>query len=288
MKHRIQLLALCITTACGPLDQASEVEQTAEAAVSEPNGTCIHPVTTTGMKLTTTCSQCAGNVCGHDSFCCNNTWDSYCVSEVSLYCGGNTCTPATCAQLGATCGTVSNGCGGTLSCGSCASGTSCSANQCVPTTAPVVTLIDNGGFELGLTGWTLGGNTMDIKDKYGVYYPVAAHSGSGYIQLALPIVSPPSLVTPPTLSRTVTLPANAKAIQVWHRETATAYGVTSPAYLKITGSYTQQCASNYSLSAWSVLSCPVTAFAGQTVTITLTRDFSNTVVVNFDDVALVQ
>jgi endoglucanase len=43
------------------------------------------------------------------------------------------CTPTTCAALGATCGTPANGCGGTLSCGSCGAGQSCSAsNQCSP------------------------------------------------------------------------------------------------------------------------------------------------------------
>lgn len=47
---------------------------------------------------------------------------------------GGPCTPTTCAALGATCGTPSNGCGGTLSCGTCGTGQTCSATfQCVPT-----------------------------------------------------------------------------------------------------------------------------------------------------------
>jgi hypothetical protein len=46
--------------------------------------------------------------------------------------GGSTCTPTTCAAQGKTCGTIANGCGGTLTCGSCAAGQSCStANVCV-------------------------------------------------------------------------------------------------------------------------------------------------------------
>src|SRR5687767_7852436 len=32
---------------------------------------------------------------------------------------GNTCTPKTCAQLGVTCGTHADGCGGTAACGAC-------------------------------------------------------------------------------------------------------------------------------------------------------------------------
>ncbi len=54
------------------------------------------------------------------------------------------CTPTTCSELGRNCGTVSNGCGGTLTCGSygggCQTGYSCAANgtcvkDCVPNCA---------------------------------------------------------------------------------------------------------------------------------------------------------
>jgi hypothetical protein len=45
---------------------------------------------------------------------------------------GGSCTPTTCQALGATCGTPSNGCGGTLACGSCGPGQVCSSTfQCV-------------------------------------------------------------------------------------------------------------------------------------------------------------
>ena len=44
---------------------------------------------------------------------------------------GGGCTPTTCAALGKNCGSVSNGCGGTLSCGTCPSGQTCdSTNHC--------------------------------------------------------------------------------------------------------------------------------------------------------------
>jgi hypothetical protein len=51
------------------------------------------------------------------------------------------CVPKTCASLGAVCGSASDGCGGTLSCGTCPAGKTCNAsNQCISTTnsAPVV------------------------------------------------------------------------------------------------------------------------------------------------------
>ncbi len=46
--------------------------------------------------------------------------------------GGTPCTPtASCASAGATCGTISDGCGDTLSCGTCSTADECSANQCI-------------------------------------------------------------------------------------------------------------------------------------------------------------
>jgi hypothetical protein len=42
------------------------------------------------------------------------------------------CQPFACSDLGAQCGTIGDGCGGTLDCGTCASGDSCSLNMCCP------------------------------------------------------------------------------------------------------------------------------------------------------------
>jgi hypothetical protein len=39
------------------------------------------------------------------------------------------CVPTTCAELGRTCGTAPDGCGGTLDCGSCPSGLTCAADH---------------------------------------------------------------------------------------------------------------------------------------------------------------
>lgn len=51
--------------------------------------------------------------------------------------GMGTCTPTTCSALGATCGSPSDGCGGTLACGTCATGQTCNASfQCVATCTP--------------------------------------------------------------------------------------------------------------------------------------------------------
>ncbi len=60
--------------------------------------------------------------CG-DNSCDGTETSSSCSADCGT--GGGTCTPATCASLGKNCGSVSNGCGGTLSCGSCTSPQTC-------------------------------------------------------------------------------------------------------------------------------------------------------------------
>lgn len=42
-------------------------------------------------------------------------------------CSSNICTPTTCAQLGKQCGSASDGCGGTLNCGTCDAGYQCNS-----------------------------------------------------------------------------------------------------------------------------------------------------------------
>ncbi len=41
------------------------------------------------------------------------------------------CVPRTCAEVGASCGSAPDGCGGTLSCGGCPAGEACETNQCI-------------------------------------------------------------------------------------------------------------------------------------------------------------
>jgi hypothetical protein len=50
-------------------------------------GTCVHAICNTGVKLTSSCDPCAKKICTADSYCCNNQWDSQCVSEVGSICG---------------------------------------------------------------------------------------------------------------------------------------------------------------------------------------------------------
>ena len=62
---------------------------------------------------------------------CSHVNDTLCTAQFSnvSWPGSGTCTPTTCAALGATCGTPSDGCGGTLSCGTCGTGSTCNASH---------------------------------------------------------------------------------------------------------------------------------------------------------------
>ncbi|MCA9598514.1 MAG: hypothetical protein KC776_34625 [Myxococcales bacterium] len=74
-------------------------------------GPCAHDKCVTGVALTSGCGgdPCVTQVCASDSFCCSNTWDSFCVSEVRTYCGSLKCDEAkgNCPHTLCTTGTTS-------------------------------------------------------------------------------------------------------------------------------------------------------------------------------------
>jgi len=47
---------------------------------------CTHDTCATGAALKKNCSSCASAVCGADPFCCNKSWDGYCVTLAALQC----------------------------------------------------------------------------------------------------------------------------------------------------------------------------------------------------------
>ncbi|MDF2691855.1 MAG: Tryptophan synthase alpha chain, partial [Labilithrix sp.] len=93
---------------------------TARTCANYPAGTC--GVQSDGCGSTTAnCGTCPnGQTCGGGG--------------VQNQCGGPTCTPKTCQQLGAQCGVVPDGCGNTINCPDCPNGQICGgggvANQC--------------------------------------------------------------------------------------------------------------------------------------------------------------
>jgi hypothetical protein len=102
-------------------------------------GVVCTPQTCTSLGYT--CGV-AGDGCGGTLSCGSCTDPGYCGGGGYSKCGGNNgltpdgsvaCTPKTCAMLGFTCGITGDGCGGSLSCGSCANPQYCGGggfNQC--------------------------------------------------------------------------------------------------------------------------------------------------------------
>lgn len=96
-----------------------------------------------------------------------NTYVPYATMDLLSY----TCVPLTCTTAGAQCGSLSDGCGGTLQCGTCAGGNLCStSNQCVVpdfTLTPTVSsrTIAKGGwarYSLTTAGSTSGGAPIHL------------------------------------------------------------------------------------------------------------------------------
>jgi len=92
---------------------------------SDPYETDIYELGFTAPPGTTTTSYqvCVTSVSGQQN--CGQ----YINLNTNITC---VCTPKTCASLGDMCGSASDSCGGTLNCGTCSSGSSCSANHCCP------------------------------------------------------------------------------------------------------------------------------------------------------------
>src|SRR3989442_8172216 len=76
-----------------------------------------------------------GQRCRTDQSCCGGR----CVKNAGAK-FGNCCTPTTCVAQGKDCGTISDGCGGMLDCGSCTAPNTCGGggtpNVCGTTTLP--------------------------------------------------------------------------------------------------------------------------------------------------------
>jgi hypothetical protein len=104
-----------------------------------PDGTACDDGT--GCTLTDTCvaGTCtgSGNPCQNGGTC--DSAEPYTCTCSPDFTGPNcetpACVPTNCAAQGATCGAIPDGCGETLDCGSCASGSACEEGTCVAATA---------------------------------------------------------------------------------------------------------------------------------------------------------
>jgi hypothetical protein len=119
---------------------------------------CVAPQTCGGGGTANVCGctpNCTGKCGGSNA--CGGTCPNNCVAPQTCGGGGTVnvcgCTPNSSACAGRTCGSVSNGCGGTVSCGTCATGMVCNASgtcQCANNAQPACGACLGWDFE----GWS--------------------------------------------------------------------------------------------------------------------------------------
>ena len=95
--------------------------------------------------------QCGNHTICNKSINCGNCSNGY-TCQINGTCTKNPCVPATCASLGRNCGTVSDGCGGTLTCGNynggCQTGYTCQTNGTC-TKNPCTDTCESLGYQCG-------------------------------------------------------------------------------------------------------------------------------------------
>jgi hypothetical protein len=104
------------------VDSGETCDGNCPTTCNDGNACTIDTLVGSADQCNVQCSQSRITSCRDGDGCCpsgcQNATDSDCA-----------CTPETCASLGYQCGSVSDGCGGTLNCGTCTQGT-CNAGVC--------------------------------------------------------------------------------------------------------------------------------------------------------------
>lgn len=114
-------------------------------------------------SVTRSCVSTGGACPGSTETCRNGSWSGVCSAPPEI-CNGLdddcdssideggvcrmdslacTCTPTTCAAQGKNCGSIPDGCGGTLNCGTCGSNQTCTSNVCVASCTPTTCAAQN-------------------------------------------------------------------------------------------------------------------------------------------------
>lgn len=116
------VMAMVFGIGCNSTLDDQTVQPNEPAGISEPVGQVEQAIT--GCELD--CSD-GRHTCGSPCSVSNNTL--FCNNVATAQCS---CIRRTCASAGANCGTIADGCGGTLSCGApvCPGGAACVSNVC--------------------------------------------------------------------------------------------------------------------------------------------------------------
>jgi hypothetical protein len=183
--------------------------------------------------------------------------------ETGVDCGGPCepcpCEPATCSSLGATCGAPADGCGGTLSCGTCGSDYSCVANscQCTSLSAPTGVAATSGN-----TQATVNWNAVSGASSYTLKRSTT--SGSGYVTVASNVTGTsgvdPGLVNGTTYYYVVIANSSCGASSNSSQTSVVPAGTAADPFIMVSGQVSMEAEHYHSVSAnsstdnWSVSS----------------------------------
>jgi hypothetical protein len=139
---------------------------------------------------------------------------------------GGSCTPTTCSAQGKNCGAISDGCGGTLNCGTCSTGQVCSsANQCVTgsgwSSQDVGSVSPAGTFSQSSNSFTVKGSGADIWSSTDAFrYVYQTLTGDGSITARVASVQNVNVWTKGGVMMRDTLTAGAKNVYMLASPTA--------------------------------------------------------------------
>jgi phosphate-induced protein 1 len=231
-------------------------------------GSCTAPQTCGGGGVAGQCgctASCSGKTCGSNG--CGGSCGTCSTGQVCTS-GGACCTPTTCAAHGANCGSLADGCGGTLNCGSCTAPATCGGGGVANVCGVGSSVIVNGDFETGsLSGWTTSGTTSISTTAHGGRY--AAQCGGA---------SPTNGNS--SITQTFKVPSTGGTLSFWYRVTCpdTVQYDWATATLKDNSTnktvtlLPKTCTNN---GTWVQLSKSVATNAGHSVTLTLTSRDDN-------------